>query len=86
MLVGLLVWCVVVRRVADGQATDGFEPDGRTANLSADALVRQPRGERVAVQIEVLSDDDLAWRRIAVVQGAELHPVRLPTCACLTSA
>ena len=89
VLVRLLVaWCVapVGTRVADGQATAA---DGRgghppaMANLSAAENVRQPRGERIQVEVAVLTDS-VGTRRVATVAGAELHAVRLATSAVLS--
>lgn len=84
VLVGVLVaWCAapVGRRVADGQAADEHQRDSGShpatkANLSAAEHVRQPRGERVQVEVAALTDS-LGTRRVATVIGAELHAVRL---------
>ena len=80
----LVAWCAapVGRRVADGQAVDEHQRDrvgshpATKANLSAAEHVRQPRGERVQVDLAVLTDS-LGTRRVATVAGAELHAVRL---------
>ena len=80
VLVGLLVvWCgaPVGRRVADGQETS--DPV-QTHNISAPEDIRQPHGERVEVQITIVTNE-AGPRRIATVTGATLHAVRFATCA-----
>ena len=80
VLVGvLMVWCgaPVGSRVAYGQETS--DPL-QAHNMSAPENIRQPHGERVEVQITIVTNE-AGPRRIATVTGATLHAVRFATCA-----